>query len=94
MSSHCLTCFGSLDRREWVVLHRNKLLEHQGVESGHGRCRDEDVQPRVRHVPQLLCTQAQLHIVDSVQKLEVGDVRAEQERPDEAQRSQHLVNSL
>jgi hypothetical protein len=32
--------------------------------------------------------------VDSVQKLEVGDVRAEQERPDEAQRSQHLLNSL
>jgi hypothetical protein len=32
--------------------------------------------------------------MDSVQKLEVGDVRAEQQRPDEAQRSQHLLNSL
>jgi hypothetical protein len=32
--------------------------------------------------------------VDPVQKLEVGDVRAEHERPDEAQRSQHLLNSL
>jgi len=83
-----------IDENGSAVLHRNKLLEHQGVETGHGRRRDEDVQPRVRHVPQLLCTQAQLHIVDSVQKLEVGDVRAEQQRPDEAQRSQHLLNSL
>jgi len=32
--------------------------------------------------------------VDPVQKLEVRDVLAEQERPDEAQRSQHLLNSL
>jgi hypothetical protein len=32
--------------------------------------------------------------VDPIQKLEVGDVRAEQERPDEAQRSQYLLNSL
>ncbi len=77
-----------------AIFYRNKLLEHQGVESGHGRRRDEDVQPRVRHIPQLLCTQAQLHIVDPVQKLEVGDIRAEQERPDEAQRSQYLLNSL
>jgi hypothetical protein len=38
--------------------------------------------------------EAQLHIVDPLQKLEVGDVRAEQEPPDEAQRSQHLLNSL
>jgi hypothetical protein len=36
----------------------------------------------------------QLHIVDPVQKLEVGDVHVEQERPDEAQRSQYLLNSL
>ncbi len=83
-----------IDENGSAVLNRNKLLEHQGVETGHGRRRDEDVQPRVRHVPQLLCTQAQLHIVDSVQKLEVEDVRAEQQRPDEAQRSQHLLNSL
>jgi hypothetical protein len=32
--------------------------------------------------------------VDPVQKLEIGDIRVEQERLDEVQRSQHLLNSL
>jgi hypothetical protein len=32
--------------------------------------------------------------VDPVQKLEVGDIRAEQEQSNEAQRSQYLLNSL
>jgi hypothetical protein len=32
-----------IDDNGFVVLHKNKLLEHQGVESGHGRCRDDHV---------------------------------------------------
>ncbi len=32
-----------IDENGSTVLHRNKLLEHQGVESGHGRRRDEHV---------------------------------------------------
>lgn len=52
-------------------------LEHAPIKVGDPRSGDEQVEPRVRNVPQVLGPELQLGLVDPVQEFHVGYIGGE-----------------
>lgn len=47
------------------------------VKVGDARCRNEEVEPRVWHIPQTLGPELELSLVDSIEEVHVGEVGRE-----------------
>lgn len=69
-------------------------FDYPGVEVSDPRFGHEQIEPRMRHVPEAKRAQFRLLVVDSVQETKVGDVFRERKARDKTQLFQHQVKFL
>lgn len=69
-------------------------LEHAPIEVGNPRPGDEQVEPRVGNVPQVLGPELQLGLVDPIQEIHVRDVGGEHGRRYKVEIFQQILHFL
>ena len=83
-----------VDKNGAAELLAGNGLEHKRVEPINGRRRHKDVEPGMWDFPQPLRSQLHLHLMHSVQKLEVSRILLKQQTTVEAQRRHHALHHL
>ncbi len=84
-----------IDKNWATEVLADELLEDLLIKVWNRWARYQQIDPWVwQSLPQSLRGQGQLHIMDSVQELEVGNISSEDERWNVVQGSQHLLHFL